>query len=473
MKFNLKTRWLCLLLLARLADVGFSAAPVLVEPIPTRGYYMTFMRMPTFGLPQWKQMIDCIHDDGGNTLLLWTGGGFRSKKFPITWKYNATHKNIENDFTRELIDYAHGRGIRVLLCLSPFCYDGVNQYPIEHPELKARQKNGEPANFWGMHSWGYNLCPSRKESQRFMLEYAREICFEFYPNADGLLIESSDYAICYCPDCREHYFEREFEFVKQISDEIWKAKSNATVIVYPHYFTTRKVPGFDVAGSKQTFDPRWTLFFTPHSAHIETNLIARAKGAIYSDEGLSLGTPGKIQSSFQLAQKYHLTGYLPSLEPMTCPPGPPNDPGPLLKPFHFDWLNEGEMPLDTLLMRVMRIAYREYTRNPELSRAQFEQKLGTEIFGASATPQAIKDLLELQEVWFFEAGWMAPGPFVAPQKFKERTKDWPPERLEPYRKRAANLELLSARYAKADTVAEREMRRIAAGLVTRWKAAGF
>lgn len=27
-------------------------------PFAVRGYYTTFMRMPTFGLPEWKQMIE-------------------------------------------------------------------------------------------------------------------------------------------------------------------------------------------------------------------------------------------------------------------------------------------------------------------------------------------------------------------------------------------------------------------------------
>src|SRR5207249_5309765 len=84
------------------------------EPAFTqRGYDMTFMRMPTFGLAEWKEMIDCIHADGGNTLLLWTAGGFRSKKFPVTWEYNREHANVKRDFVGELIDYAHGKGIRV------------------------------------------------------------------------------------------------------------------------------------------------------------------------------------------------------------------------------------------------------------------------------------------------------------------------------------------------------------------------
>src|SRR4026207_2283021 len=79
------------------------------SPFAQRGYYMTFMRMPAFGLAEWKQIIDCIHEDGGNTLLLWTAGGFRSKQFPETWTYNADHKNVQTDFVRDLIDYAHAK----------------------------------------------------------------------------------------------------------------------------------------------------------------------------------------------------------------------------------------------------------------------------------------------------------------------------------------------------------------------------
>src|SRR3954467_8410488 len=98
------------------------------------------------------------------------------------------------EFVRDLIDHAHPRGVKVLLGFTPFGYDGVNQYPLEHPELKAVGKDGKPVAPFGIGCWGYNLCPSRPESQRFMLEYARELAFDFYPDADGLLIESSDYA---------------------------------------------------------------------------------------------------------------------------------------------------------------------------------------------------------------------------------------------------------------------------------------
>ena len=227
------------------------------------------MRMPTYDLADWKKIVDGIHDDGGNTLLLWVAGAFRSKKYPITWKYNADHENVRKDFVRDLIDHAHTRGIKVLLGFTPFGYDGVNQYPLEHPELRAVGKDGKPVAPFGIGCWGYNLCPSRPESQRFMLEYVREMAFDFYPNADGLLIESSDYAICHCKDCGERFFEKEFEFVRRISEEVWARKPEATIVVFPHYFSGAEVPGFGVKAAKLPFDPRWSLVFTPHSAHPE------------------------------------------------------------------------------------------------------------------------------------------------------------------------------------------------------------
>ena len=55
-----------------------------VGPFAQRGYYITFMRMPTYDLADWKRIVDGIHDDGGNTLLLWVAGAFRSEKYPVT-----------------------------------------------------------------------------------------------------------------------------------------------------------------------------------------------------------------------------------------------------------------------------------------------------------------------------------------------------------------------------------------------------
>jgi hypothetical protein len=440
------------------------------QAFSVRGYYTTFMRMPTFGLPEWKQMIDCMKADDANFLILWTAGAFRSKQFPITWKYNAEHKNVEHDYVRRLIDYAHTKQIRVVLGFTPFAYDGANQFPLEHPGLKATQKNGQPAQLWGLHAWGYNLCPSKEASQKFMHDYVREMLFDFYPNADGLLIESSDYAICYCADCGAKFFDREFAFVRQISDEVWSAKKDATILVYPRYFSTNAVPGFGVTGARQKFDPRWSLSFTPHSAHIDDDLVKQARSSLYWNDGLTIGTPTRILDGARTARQHGVTGYITSCEPFSCIDGPPGSNKPRQKPFHFEWLRDGEMPLNELLIRVNRTAYREYTLNPALSERAFQDALGKQIFGDSASAENVRDLLFLQDCWFNGADWFTPAPFLRPAELKHRAgrEKWALDKMQSYLARVEHLRALAKRYEASTRTAEREMARIAALIVRRW-----
>lgn len=432
------------------------------SPFAQRGYYMTFMRMPAFGLAEWKEIVDCIEEDEGNTLLLWTAGGFRSRQFPETWAYNSDHRNVQADFVRELVDYAHTKNIKVLLCFTPFAYDGVNQYTLSRPELRAIARDGKETQFWGMHSWGYNLCPSKPESQRFMLGYAREMIFDFYPNADGLMIESSDYAICYCKDCGTNFFQREFEFVKKISDEVWKKKPAAMIAVYPHYFTGAKVPGFDVPAATEMFNTNWTLFFTPHSAHIDVPLVQRAAHNIYSSDVMSLGTPARIRDSARLAKRHGISGFIPSCEPFTCPTGPPGNRGPRMKPFHLGWLGEGQMPLNELPVRVNRIAYRAYSGNPDLSDEEFRRILSKTLFGEQNS-EATEDALFLNRCCFEGANWfIAPALLAGPASPKL-------EQVKTAREELPRLRQIVERYANATSPNQREMHKIATWIVTRWK----
>jgi hypothetical protein len=440
------------------------------EPFAIRGYYSTFMRMPTFGLPEWKQMIDAMKEDGANFLILWTAGGFRSKQFPITWRYNAEHKNVQHDFARELIDYAHTQGIKVVLGFTPFAYDGANQYPLEHPELKATQKNGQPANLWGLHAWGYNLCPAKEASQKFMRDYVREMFFEFYPNADGLLIESSDYAICYCADCRGKFFDHEFAFVRQISDDIWKAKDDALIFVYPRYFSTNQVPEFNVSGARQKFDPRWSLSFTPHSAPIHDELVKQARSSTYWNDGLTIGTPARIREGARLARQRGVSGYITSCEPFSCIDGPPGSNKPRLKPFHMDWLRDGEMPLNELPVRVNRIAYREWTQRPDLTDSAFREILGRKLFGANADAQKIQDALFVQDCWFNEGDWFKSPPLHRPADLKRQAKreNWSAARMQPYLDRVTRLREIEQRYMDAKNDSERGLQKVAAWIVGQW-----
>jgi hypothetical protein len=443
------------------------------SPFAQRGYYITFMRMPTYDLADWKRIVDGIHDDGGNTLLLWVAGAFRSQKFPVTWAYNKDHENVRKDFVRDLIDHAHTRGVKVLLGFTPFGYDGVNQYPLERPETRAVGKDGKPIGMAGIGCWGYNLCPSKPESQRFMLDYVRDM-LSFYPDADGLMIESSDYAICHCKDCGPHFFDQEFAFVKQISEDVWSKKPDAMIVVYPHYFSGSEVPGFGVKAAKQPFDPRWTLFFTPHSAHLDPELIKRARSSLWWDESPALRRPQDIQSGARRARDAGVTGYVPSLEAYSFVATVAEEGQAWLKgrrqvPLGFGWLAPGDPPYDDLPMRVNRIAYREFSRNPDLPFDRYKEVLGPEVFGEASTPHLVDDLLTLQAVFATERTWCQPSPLVCPERvraMKAQGTLTPPKRAE-YRAALDRLRAIEGRHREPRSDGQKELHRIARWVLDR------
>ena len=445
------------------------------EAFQLRGYYVTFMRMPVMGLPEWKEAIDCFAEDKVNLLVLWTAGGFRSKQFPITWKYNQEHANVTNDFGRELIDYTHSKGIRVLLGFTPFGYDGVNQYPLEHPELKAKKADGSPVDQFGIHCWGWNLCPALEESQRFMREYISEMVFDFYPNADGLLVESSDYNICRCPRCGPKFYDHEFGFVKWISQRLWERKPEALIVVFPHYFTGLKVPGLDATAARQPFDSRWGLAFSPHSSHFNPELIAKARESIYWSDAPILGTPRRVAEAARTARQNGVSGFVPSMEAFSyvtqrTEGGEPGQVGLRRQAFALDTLREGRMPYRSLLARIQRFAFREFSDDPTLAFPEFEQRLGKYIFGNDATAQKVEDLLEVQRIYTFESDWYWPSPLIDPDFFAARAKqlNFPPEKLATYRAHLEKLKTIDQTYRSSGQPPERELGQLAHTVVRAW-----
>lgn len=404
------------------------------------------------------------------------GGAFRSEKYPITWKYNAEHENVRKDFVRDLIDHAHTRGIKVLLGFTPFGYDGVNQYPLEHPELKAVGKDGKPVAPFGIGCWGYNLCPSKAAAQQFMIEYAREMTFNFYPNADGLLIESSDYAICHCDDCGDRFFEKEFEFVKRISEEVWAKKPDANIVVFPHYFSGANVTGFGVKAARLPFDPRWSLVFTPHIADPEPALIKQARSSLWWDDSPALRGPQQIRAGARRARDLGVSGYVPSLEAFTFVATEAEEGQTWLKgrrqvPLGFGWLAPGEPPYDELPMRVQRAAYREFTRNPDLPFDAFKLILGRDLFGAASPPEAVDDALEFQALLNTERTWCQPSPLASPERLRamDARGDLTPQKRADYRASLDRLRAIGRRHAEPKSEGEKELRRISAWVLDRWE----
>jgi hypothetical protein len=439
-----------------------------------RGYYITFMRGPLFTFEVWKGILDGVKEDGGTHVILWMGGAFPSRKFPITWKYNAEHENVKHNFAGKLIDHGHDLGLKVLLCLTPFAYDGANQYTIEHPELKALNEWGGYTKASGLDAWGFNLNPYREESQQFMLEYTREM-LEFYPNADGLLLESSDYAISYCKDCPKTFYQKEFEFVRKISDELWACKPDATIAVYPHYFTGADVPGMKINGAKEAFDPRWTLFFTLHSAYLDTELIRKARSSFYWDPSPSFGQPALIRAAAQKAKQAGATGYIPSFDAWNYKYSGPDMGhqflvGTRATPFCFGWLKPGETPMHEMLLRLDRLAYREYSWTPDCSAKKFRATVARELFHDSASNEEIDDLFFLEETFTLDRTWDMAPVLSSPEVVKGRIElgELSPSRLMEYRERLKRVAGISQRSAHSSNPAVREMGKTAAWISEQW-----
>jgi len=332
---------------------------------------------------------------------------------------------------------------------------------------------------FGIGCWGWNLCPAQAESQRFMREYVREMAFEFYPKADGLFIESSDYAICHCAQCGPKFFEHEFAFVRDISSELWAHKPNATIVVYPHYFSGAKLrfSFSEATAAKQPFDRRWALFFTPHSAPLEPALIAQARGAFWSDAAPSrFDIPG-IRAAVKKARDGKCSGYVPSLECYSyvttkAEAGEPWLVGRRQIPFGFGWLKEGENPYRELPVRAIRLAWRELTADPDLPDAELRRHLGEELFGSHWQPGQIEDLFFLLQVFNTDRDWSVPGALTAPGLVRSRAERG---KLDD-KKRAllgdqlARVQTIAGRYSQAPSGGAGELHRIAKWLVDQWTA---
>jgi hypothetical protein len=300
--------------------------------------------------------------------------------------------------------------------------------------------------------------------------------FDFYPNADGILIESSDYSACHCPKCGSKFFDHEFAFVKQISAELWAKKPEATIIVYPRYFAGGEVPELGVRGTTQEFDPRWTLFFTPHSAYVDRELIKKAKSSIWSDDSTALKRPADVQRNAKLARDAGINGYMPSLETFSYVATEAEEGQAWLKgrrhvPLGMGWLKPEKHPYRELPIAVQRAAMAAYSHDPDMNNAAFRAILGKTVLGESATEQAIDDLLALEAIYASERTWYQPSPVVSVERITalEKSGALNDERRARYREQLDQLATIASRYRNAKNDGERKLFATADWVVRQWK----
>lgn len=447
------------------------------------GYYLIPGRIQGWDLQQWKEALDCFAADSINTIIFWIPGAFRSEKFPETWKYNTAHKNVEKDFYKELIDYSHALRIQVILGFSPFAYDGVNQYPFKHPETRGKNEDGTPIGEGGIFSFGYSLCPAIEESQQFMFEYAKEMVDDFYPNGDGLFIESTDYGRCRCDQCKVHYYDFEFKFVKRISDYFWGKKPNSPIVIYPHYFVGKNIATANVTGNggNQIFDNRWSLFFTPHSTDINAEesreLMKKAQHVLYYDPSPIWGNPKQIKESSVLCKNIGMT-YFPTFEGyeyLAKHMEYDNEAyviGHQVKPFGLEWLAYGKQCYNDPLIQLNRLAYREFYKNPELSDSSFKKLVKNEMFGTQASASSVDDLFYLQNAIIADrqGSYFFASPLLIPDRLfaKAKAEKWDKTRIGGYREKVKDIQDIARRHIGATDPVEIELYKIADYIVKQW-----
>jgi hypothetical protein len=189
-----------------------------------------------------------------------------------------------------------------------------------------------------------------------------------------------------------------------------------------------------------------------------------------------LHRPLDIRRGAIQARNAKVTGYIPSLEAYSFVATEREEGQMWLRgrqqiPLGFGWLKDGEPPYDELPIKVNRIAYREFSRNPDLPFEQFKERLGKEVFGDGFTPQSVRDLLELQAVFATERTWCQPSPVVCPERVRAMKFQGTLtlQKQAEYRATLGKLSRIEQRHREPRSDGERQLLAIARWVLGQWK----
>jgi hypothetical protein len=134
-------------------------------------------------------------------------------------------------------------------------------------------------------------------------------------------------------------------------------------------------------------------------------------------------------------------------------------------------LDKADPPYRELPMRVNRIAYREFSRDPDLPFEGYRAILGREVFGEAATESLINDLLEVQAAFATERTWCQPSPVVSPDRVRAMKVQGQltPRKRAGYRAALDRLRQIEQRHHEPKSDGERELVRIARWVVDEWQ----
>jgi hypothetical protein len=206
-------------------------------------------------------------------------------------------------------------------------------------------------------------------------------------------------------------------------------------------------------------------------------LIKQARSALYWSPSPTFGRPKLIREAALTAKAAGFTGFVPSFEPWNFKFYGPDLGEPFLigqrsSPFGFGWLKPGQTPVNELLIQLDRLAYREFSRNPDLAMEEFGGIVSRELFAGRATPQLLDDLLFVEESFFLDRNWDSFSAVASPSYVKGKIElgRLGPKRLEEYRSRRVRIAQIAQRYDRADDPNTRRLADTASWIITNWNA---
>ncbi len=134
-------------------------------------------------LAQWKELVTWMGANGMNRLWTLVNGytlAYPSRRYPQLRDRHA--RNVSDNFLRELIDHAHGCGVKVYLMLTT---DGhARDFSRLHPEAARQDESGRPGEQFG-------LALEHPLTRRYIFDVLDEV-LELYPNADGVAVHPTE-----------------------------------------------------------------------------------------------------------------------------------------------------------------------------------------------------------------------------------------------------------------------------------------
>ena len=354
------------------------------SPIRNRGTYnlVCWGLAPRYTRQDWEKVLDAMAEDGMNLIYFWLAGVFRSQSFPESFIYPETP--LTNEDIRQLIRYAHRRGIEFYAGSGVFAWFGVDAIAQHHPEFRNL----------GIPYLSRTLPAARQAMKRYLQEM-----YDTFPEADGMWLEigdEGDYA-CHDPECQkplDKFGSKEAgqastSFLTEFSAELWAKHPSAKLvwgIGYPEAYRWDVKYYEDLRRNFQ--DPRYSFLEVRQNwALQDENGVLRpirriSPNTMHWDQYYALPLRDVGERARRVFED-GLAGYVVAFEPGFN--------------SHSVFGRNVPFPVDRIPYRLTRFAYREFTQDPSLTWTGFRQVLLSYFFGEGADPELCDLTLTLFE----------------------------------------------------------------------------